>query len=60
MNDANEELNQELEHAKHLATDLAMHLVEMGASKATILVFIADEKYEVTVTHIPVVEEQQS
>ena len=51
-----EELENELNEGKRIATELAAHLLAMGASKATIPVFVADEQYEITVRHIPVEE----
>lgn len=57
-----EELNLEenLEEGKRHALALAEHMREMGAQKATIPVFIEDEEYEITVSHIPVKEANDS
>lgn len=49
-----DETDGQLEEGKRIATALAAHLIEMGAKKATIPVFIQDEKYEVVVAHVPV------
>jgi hypothetical protein len=49
-----EELNEELDNGGRLARELVNHMLAMGADKGTIPVFVNDERYEVTVAHIPV------
>ncbi len=52
-----DDLNEELEKARVHANGLAEHLANMGAASATLEANVADERYVVTIRHIPVIPE---
>lgn len=52
-----DELHAELESGQATARDLVQHLLRMNAASLTVPVIVADEKYEVSVKHVPVTPE---
>jgi hypothetical protein len=53
------ELEEQLEHGSNLAKQLVEHMrYEMNADAGMIPVFLEDERYEISIKHVPVKPEQ--